>query len=132
MIPYVPTESPRLDHLVYEMILAHFLANDLKQLQRTIKEWPTEIYDVPAVIYAIQSELDRAPSTSTSASRPASPGAAGQPPVQVILMECLAELYTANRQPGKALSFVLRLRRANHVPRAAASPTPSAADAQRR
>ncbi|KAJ8698884.1 Vacuolar protein sorting-associated protein 41 [Pleurotus ostreatus] len=25
-------------------------------------------------------------------------------------MECLAELYTANRQPGKALPFYLRLR----------------------
>lgn len=30
IIPYVPTESPRLDHLVYEMILAYFLAHDRK------------------------------------------------------------------------------------------------------
>ena len=111
MIPYVPTEAPRLDHLVYEMILAHFLANDRTQLQRTIREWPTDIYDVSAVIYAIQSELDRAPSTSSS--RPVSPSSATRPTSQTILMECLAELYTANRQPGKALPFFLRLRRAN-------------------
>ncbi len=28
-------------------------------------------------------------------------------------MECLAELYTINRQPGKALPYYLRLRRPN-------------------
>ena len=28
IIPYVPTESPTLGHLVYEMILAYFLAHD--------------------------------------------------------------------------------------------------------
>ncbi|VDC00011.1 unnamed protein product, partial [Peniophora sp. CBMAI 1063] len=110
VIPYVPTDAPRLDHLVYEMILAHFLANDRTQLQRTIREWPTEIYDVSAVIYAIQSELDRAPSSS----RPVSPSSgSSRSGAQTILMECLAELYTANRQPGKALPFFLRLRRPN-------------------
>ena len=30
-----------------------------------------------------------------------------------LLVECLAELYTINRQPGKALPFYLRLRRPN-------------------
>ncbi len=28
IIPFVPTENPQLDHLVYEMMLAHFLAHD--------------------------------------------------------------------------------------------------------
>lgn len=28
IIPYVPTESPTLGHLVYEMILAYFLSHD--------------------------------------------------------------------------------------------------------
>lgn len=28
VIPYVPTDSPRLDHVVYEVILAHFLTHD--------------------------------------------------------------------------------------------------------
>ena len=28
IIPYVPIDSPRLDHLVYELILAHFLIHD--------------------------------------------------------------------------------------------------------
>lgn len=28
IIPFVPTEKPRLDHVVYEMVLAHFLSHD--------------------------------------------------------------------------------------------------------
>ena len=28
IIPYVPIDSPRLDHLIYELILAHFLIYD--------------------------------------------------------------------------------------------------------
>ncbi|KAA1466651.1 vacuolar assembling protein VPS41 [Dentipellis sp. KUC8613] len=107
VIPYIPIDSPRLFHLVYEMILAHFLAHDRQALQRTIQEWPKEIYDVSAVIVAIQSELDR--SSSSSSTSPLSRAT----PDTTILMECLAELYTANRQPGKALPFFLRLRRSN-------------------
>jgi hypothetical protein len=52
---------------------------------RTIKEWPKSIYDVSAVIVAVQAELDRSPSSSSSRSLPA--------PDAVILMECLAELF---------------------------------------
>ncbi|KAG1870933.1 vacuolar assembling protein VPS41 [Suillus tomentosus] len=105
IIPHVPTEAPQLDHLVYEMILAHFLVHDRQSLMRTIKEWPKSIYDISTVIVAVQAELERSPSSSTSKSLPA--------PDAVILMECLAELYTANRQYGKALPFFLRLRRQN-------------------
>ncbi|KAI9467202.1 vacuolar protein sorting-associated protein 41 [Lactarius psammicola] len=109
IIPYIPTDRPRLGHLVYEMILAHFLANDRQALQRTINEWPKDIYDISAVIVAIHSELERctpSSSKSTALLTPASPDT-------VILMECLAELYTANRQPAKALPFLIRLRRPN-------------------
>ncbi|KAI0089341.1 vacuolar assembling protein VPS41 [Irpex rosettiformis] len=104
IIPYVPTESPTLGHLVYEMILAYFLSHDRQALLKTIKDWPTGIYDIAAVIVVVQAELDRAPSTSSSDSTK---------PDTTVLMECLAELYTANRQPGKALPFYLRLRRPN-------------------
>lgn len=50
----------------------------LQALLRTIKEWPTTIYDISAVIVAVQAELDRMPSSGTQGS---------------LLMECLAELY---------------------------------------
>ncbi|KAF8589629.1 vacuolar protein sorting-associated protein 41 [Ramaria rubella] len=98
IIPYVPTDTPQLSRLVYEMILAHFLTHDPPALLRTIKEWPKSIYDTSAVIVAVQAELDRIPSTGVRGS---------------LLMECLAELYISNRQPGKALPFFLRLRRPN-------------------
>ena len=49
-----------------------------------IKSWPKEIYDVPAVIVAVQAELDRAPSSSSMKTAA---------PETVPLMECLAELY---------------------------------------
>ncbi|KAI0807975.1 vacuolar assembling protein VPS41 [Fomes fomentarius] len=104
IIPYIPTETPTLGHLVYEMILGHFLTHDRQTLLQTIKTWPKGIYDISAVIVAVQSHLDRAPSGSSM--KPTGPDT-------VILMECLAELYTLNRQPGKALPFFLRLRRPN-------------------
>jgi hypothetical protein len=56
----------------------------VQSLMRTIKEWPKSIYDIPAVIVAVQGELDRSPSSSSSKSSSA--------PDTIILMECLAEL----------------------------------------
>jgi vacuolar protein sorting-associated protein 41 len=50
----------------------------LQALLRTIKEWPTSIYDTSAVIVAVQDNLDRISSTEVQGS---------------LLMECLAELY---------------------------------------
>ncbi|KAG6917674.1 hypothetical protein DXG01_001649 [Tephrocybe rancida] len=104
IIPFVPTESPQLDRVVYEMMLAHFLTHDRQTLLQTVKEWPREIYNIDAVIVAVRSELDKSASTSSTIS---------SSPSSKLLMECLAELYTANRQPGKALPYFLRLRRPN-------------------
>ena len=50
-----------------------------------IREWPSSIYDISAVIVAIQSELDRTPSSSSSSAEPLRSDA-------VLLMECLADL----------------------------------------
>ncbi|KAF5376840.1 hypothetical protein D9757_008884 [Collybiopsis confluens] len=103
IIPYVPTNHPRLDRLVYEMILAYFLAHDIKMLLRTVEEWPRDIYDVDAVIVAVKDELEKVEKSRLAAAQEKS----------VMLMECLAELYTSNRQPGKALAYFLKLRRPN-------------------
>jgi vacuolar protein sorting-associated protein 41 len=102
IIPYVPTDHPRLDHLVYEVILADLARHDPKTLLDTIHRWPRDHYDIPVVIIAVQSELDRlavaAPTTTSGASK-------------ALLKNCLADLYLYNRQPGKALPFFLQLRR---------------------
>lgn len=93
VIPYVPISDPVLTGMVYDMILAHFLQNDPKTLLTTLKNWPPEIYSTQAVVIAIEDKLERDKSQTQ------------------LLMECLAELYIANRQPGKALPYFLRLRR---------------------
>ena len=97
-IPFIPTSDPTLSEMIYDMILAHFLQHDLKKLLETIQEWQPEIYSTPAVVLAIE---DRLKSGSCDAGR------------EKLLMECLAEIYIRNRQPGKALQYFLRLRRAN-------------------
>ncbi|KAI6043752.1 hypothetical protein EDC04DRAFT_2951962 [Pisolithus marmoratus] len=104
VIPFIPTDAPQLSHLVYEMILGYFISHDKEALLRTIRDWPKSIYDMSSVIVAIQSELERIPMSSSLKTSSAD---------AVWLMECLADLYTANRQPGKALQYFLRLRRPN-------------------
>ncbi|PPR01596.1 hypothetical protein CVT26_013335 [Gymnopilus dilepis] len=111
IIPYVPKDKPRLDHLVYEMMLGHFLMHDKKTLLQTIRSWPRDIYDIAAVIVAVRAELDRTSATSSTISSTSKAGVDKED--TRILMECLADLYVANRQPGKALPFYLRLRRPN-------------------
>ncbi|KAG8812910.1 Vacuolar protein sorting-associated protein 41 [Serendipita sp. 400] len=90
LVPFVPFKSPRLSKVAYGIILDYYLRHDAPALSQAIKDWPSEIYDVPALINAIP-----------------------QPPPTVVLMECLADLYIRNRQPGKALQYFLRLRRPN-------------------
>ncbi|CBQ70724.1 related to Vacuolar assembly protein VPS41 [Sporisorium reilianum SRZ2] len=99
-IPFIPTSDPTLSEMIYDMILAHFLQHDLNKLLQTITEWPPEIYSTPAVVLAIEDRLKSGDGKK-------------EPGTEKLLMECLAELYIRNRQPGKALQYYLRLRRAN-------------------
>ncbi|GAC74618.1 vacuolar assembly/sorting protein VPS41 [Moesziomyces antarcticus T-34] len=107
-IPYIPTSDPTLSEMVYDMILAHFLQHDLDKLLETIKEWPSEIYSTPAVVLAIEDRL-----ASSGGSGDGAVDDKVKTATERLLMECLAELYIKNRQPGKALQYYLRLRRAN-------------------
>ncbi|KAJ4482441.1 hypothetical protein J3R30DRAFT_3854844, partial [Lentinula aciculospora] len=103
IIPYVPTQDPRLNRVVYEMIVAYLLAHDAKMVLQTIKEWPRDIYDIGAVIVAVKDELDKVEVSHETVAKTKS----------VVLMECLAELYTSNHQPGKALPYFLKLKYPN-------------------
>jgi hypothetical protein len=93
-------------------------------LRDTLHRWPRDIYDIPVVIIAVQSQLEHLAATAAA-------GSAGSD--KSILKECLADLYVlshyklldrrsltvlihryiANRQPGKALPYFLQLRRPN-------------------
>ncbi|SPO21560.1 related to Vacuolar assembly protein VPS41 [Ustilago trichophora] len=98
-IPFIPTSDPTLSEMIYDMILAHFLQHDLDKLLETIQEWPPEIYSTPAVVLAIEDRLKSGEGKKGEDKR--------------LLMECLAEIFIRNRQPGKALQYYLRLRRSN-------------------
>lgn len=65
-------------------IFAELVSNTCSQaLLRTIRDWPKSIYDIPAVIVAIQSELERIPMSSSLKTSSSD---------AILLMECLAEL----------------------------------------
>ncbi|OWT37452.1 vacuolar protein sorting 41 [Cryptococcus neoformans Bt1] len=92
IIPYIPTQRPRLGRRVYEMVFTHLLINDKQALLKVITSWPTEIYDLTTLVEAIQGELQ----------------ASHDDP---LLLECLGELYLINRLPAKALPYFLRIRK---------------------
>lgn len=81
VIPFIPTDAPRLDPVVYGMILGYFLSHDRQALVHTIQTWPRDIYDIPAVIVAVQADLDRAAYSAPSGTDTR------------LLMEALGELY---------------------------------------
>jgi hypothetical protein len=61
-----------------------------------LKTWPSDLYESQAVINAIKGTIDRESATSD---------------VTGILMECLIQIYTNNKLPGRALPYYLRLRK---------------------
>ncbi|WAR58259.1 hypothetical protein PtB15_5B492 [Puccinia triticina] len=93
IIPHVPTEAPRLSKVVYEVILVHLLRRNSQEMLKMIRKWSPELYSIPAVLSA---SLDRLSRDSGSSE---------------ILMTCIVELYILNHQPGKAVSYLLRLRK---------------------
>ncbi|KAG0184699.1 Vacuolar protein sorting-associated protein 41, partial [Apophysomyces sp. BC1034] len=92
--PYIPMKDPQLSSTVYEMVLAWFLKSDHQALLKTIHLWPRTLYNISIVIVAVEDYLPKDKDNE-------------------ILLECLADLYTYNSQPDKAIEYNLRLRRPN-------------------
>lgn len=88
ILPHIPTQDPQLSEMVYDLVLVHLLQQDPTKLLATLRAWPSHIYSKQAVAAAIG---DHARNSRT-------------------LLECLAQLYMAAHQPGKALTYYLRLR----------------------
>lgn len=88
LVPYIPTENPRLRDTAYEVALVALATNSSfhKDLLSTVKSWPSTIYSVLPVISAIEPQLNT--STMTNA-----------------LKEALAELYVINGEYEKALAI---------------------------
>ncbi|KAI9486141.1 MAG: hypothetical protein EXX96DRAFT_471553 [Benjaminiella poitrasii] len=92
--PYIPIKDPQLSSTVYEIVLAWFMKSDHVALRNTIRTWPKTLYSLSNVIVAVEDVLKKDKNDE-------------------VLLECLADLYTYNNQPDKAIEYNLRLRRPN-------------------
>ncbi|OAY38116.1 vacuolar protein sorting-associated protein 41 homolog [Manihot esculenta] len=88
LVPYIPTENPRLRDTAYEVALVALATNSSfhKDLLSTVKSWPPVIYSALPVISAIEPQLNTSSMTDA-------------------LKEALAELYVINGQYEKACSL---------------------------
>lgn len=88
LVPYMPTENPRLNDTAYEVALVALTTNPSfhEVLLSTVKSWPTTLYSALPVISAIEPQLNTSSMTE-------------------MLKEALAELYVINTQYEKALAL---------------------------
>ncbi|KAI0529161.1 hypothetical protein KFK09_001708 [Dendrobium nobile] len=88
LVPYMPTENPRLSDTAYEVALVALATNPAfhNVLLSTVRSWPPTIYSSLPVISAIEPQI----STSSMTD---------------LLKEALAELYVINSQYEKALAL---------------------------
>ncbi|XP_074350636.1 vacuolar protein sorting-associated protein 41 homolog isoform X2 [Apium graveolens] len=88
LVPYVPTENPRLRNTAYEVALVALATNMSfhKELLSTIKAWPPLIYSAVPVISAIEPQLNTSSMTDA-------------------LKEALAEIYVIDAQYEEAFSL---------------------------
>ncbi|KAI8073983.1 hypothetical protein BC940DRAFT_363920 [Gongronella butleri] len=92
--PKIPIEYPQLSSTVYEMILAWYMQSDQKAFLEIIHVWPIDLYNLQSIVVAVEDQLAKDPGNE-------------------MLLESLADLYTFNDQPEKAIEYNLRLRRPN-------------------
>ncbi|KAF3455143.1 hypothetical protein FNV43_RR05591 [Rhamnella rubrinervis] len=88
LVPYIPTENPRLRDTAYEVALVALATNSSfhKDLLLTVKSWPRMLYSALPVISAIEPQLNTSSMTD-------------------VLKEALAELYVIDGQFEKAFSL---------------------------
>ncbi|KAK4492678.1 hypothetical protein RD792_003498 [Penstemon davidsonii] len=88
LVPYIPTENPRLRDTAYEVALVALATNTSfhKDLLSTIKSWPPVIYSALPIISAIEPQINTSSVTDA-------------------LKEALAELYLIDGQHEKAFSL---------------------------
>ncbi|XP_016478552.1 vacuolar protein sorting-associated protein 41 homolog [Nicotiana tabacum] len=88
LVPYIPTENPRLRDTAYEVALVALATNPSfhKDLLSTVKSWPPRIYSTMPVISAIEPQINTSSMTDP-------------------LKEALAELFVIDGQHDKAFAL---------------------------
>eukprot|EP00252_Welwitschia_mirabilis_P005003 TRINITY_DN1539_c0_g1_i1.p1 TRINITY_DN1539_c0_g1~~TRINITY_DN1539_c0_g1_i1.p1 ORF type:complete len:997 (-),score=210.12 TRINITY_DN1539_c0_g1_i1:238-3228(-) len=94
LVPYIPTNNPRLRDTAYEVALLALASNSTyhEQLLSIVHSWPSSIYNASTVISAIESQL------TMSVVTPA-------------LQEALADLYVIDKQYEKAFATYADLKK---------------------
>ncbi|RVX19933.1 Vacuolar protein sorting-associated protein 41-like [Vitis vinifera] len=94
LVPYMPTENPRLRDTAYEVALVALATSPSfhKDLLSTVKSWPPVIYSALPVISAIEPQLNTSSMTDT-------------------LKEALAEFYVIDTQYEKAFALYADVRK---------------------
>ena len=109
MTPYLPTTRlrPPLPGIIYGIFLGHHIVRDRLRLKELLDQWPTELYDVPSVITALEETLktDKVRQDSTE------DGETGRD--WRILTEGLAKLLLADGRSKEALHWYIRLQDAD-------------------
>jgi len=88
--PHLPTEDVRLDPAIYEMVLFDFLKTNLDGFLNFIREWPSDLYNLTAVVNIVIEQLLVEPDNPT-------------------LLRSLATLYSYQRKYDKAMAMYLKL-----------------------
>lgn len=59
LAPFIPTEMlrPPIPSSVYELMLGHYIQEDIPRFRELLDHWPTELYTAETVVEAIQSRL---------------------------------------------------------------------------
>ncbi|KNE55443.1 hypothetical protein AMAG_01334 [Allomyces macrogynus ATCC 38327] len=57
ILPCIPTQSPVLNHTVYEVILAHYLSANFKGFRNLIERWPKQLYNTASLLGALEDTL---------------------------------------------------------------------------
>ncbi|KAK3752405.1 hypothetical protein QZH41_008609, partial [Actinostola sp. cb2023] len=88
--PYIPRGNVKLSSAIYEMVLYDFLKTDCQKFQDMVKEWPSDLYSIQAIISAVQEQLEKDPKNR-------------------LLLETLGEMYTRQKRYDRSLAIYLKL-----------------------
>lgn len=96
--PYLPTGENKLDQQVYEMVLYEFLKTDTLGFLKLVKEWPPNLYHVPAIVGTVINQFIVMSVHDSD---------------NMILLQALAILYTHDKKYDLALQMYLSVRDKN-------------------
>lgn len=106
---HIPTTQlqPALPSSIYEVILAHYSANDRPRLHELLERWPIELFDIKAVTDVLENQLKYRDVRQDSVEG----GERGRD--WRIVMESLGKLYRAGGRPREALKCYFKLQDAD-------------------